>query len=153
MSARWDIQPRTRDLQPDDVERVIAVERAIYEFPWTPGNFQDAITAGYHALLLELDRHLIGYRIMMTGAGEAHLLNLSIATDWQRRGYGRLLLLASIRDARQAGATAMFLEVRPSNDAGLALYNQTGFRRVGMRKRYYPATVGREDAWVMSLPL
>ncbi|MBC7781850.1 MAG: ribosomal protein S18-alanine N-acetyltransferase [Proteobacteria bacterium] len=153
MSARLDPRPLTRDMCRGDLADVIEVERRIYDFPWTEGNFRDAIEAGYHASVLEFDRHLVGYRVMMIGPGEAHLLNLSIAHAWQRRGFGRHLLLASMREARLAAALTMFLEVRPSNAPGIALYGDLGFRQVGVRKGYYPAADGREDAWVMSLPL
>ena len=136
-----------------DLARVMQIERHIYEFPWSEGNFRDAIVAGYHAAVLEFDRCLVGYRVLMLGPGEAHLLNLSIAADWQRRGFGRQLLLATVHEARAAEVQTMFLEVRPSNTAGIALYLDIGFRRVGLRKGYYPAAGGREDAWVMSLPL
>jgi ribosomal-protein-alanine N-acetyltransferase len=153
MSARWDIRPHSRDMRVADLPRVMEIERGIYDFPWSEGNFRDAIVAGYDAAVLEFDRYLVGYRVLMFGPGEAHLLNLSIARDWQRRGFGRQLLLATLRDARAADATTMFLEVRPSNDAGIALYLDIGFRQVGLRKGYYPAAGGREDAWVMSLAL
>ncbi len=152
MSARWDLRPESRRMQARDLPAVLAVERRIYDFPWTEGNFRDAIQAGYDGAVLEFGGALVGYRMMMFGPGEVHLLNLSIAADWQRRGFGRQLLLASIHDARRAGAETMFLEVRPSNAAGIALYEAVGFRRIGVRKGYYPALAGREDAWVMSLP-
>lgn len=139
-------------MQARDLPAVLAIERRIYDFPWTEGNFRDAIQAGYDSAVLEFGGALVGYRMMMFGPGEVHLLNLSIAGDWQRRGFGRQLLLASIHDARRAGAETMFLEVRPSNAAGIALYEAVGFRRIGVRKGYYPALAGREDAWVMSLP-
>lgn len=136
-----------------DLPRVVAVEDRIYDFPWTEGNFRDALRSGYDAAVVEFGGSLVGYRVMMYGPGEAHLLNLSIAADWQRRGFGRQLLLACLHDARQAGAETLFLEVRPSNAAGLALYEGTGFTRIGVRRGYYPAVGGREDAWVMSRPL
>jgi ribosomal-protein-alanine N-acetyltransferase len=136
-----------------DLPAVIAVEDRIYEFPWTEGNFRDALRSGYDAVLVEFGGSLVGYRVMMYGPGEAHLLNLSIAAEWQRRGFGRQLLLACIHDARQADAQTLFLEVRPSNAAGIALYESTGFSRIGVRRGYYPAVGGREDAWVMSRPL
>jgi len=153
LSARWDIRPQTRDMSPRDLPRVMEIEWRIYAFPWTEGNFRDAMVAGYPTTVLEFDRHLVGYRVMMLGPGEAHLLNLSIAHDWQRRGFGRQLLLATIHEARLAGTATLFLEVRPSNEAGIALYEDVGFRQVGLRKGYYPAADGREDAWVLSLAL
>jgi len=153
VSARWDVQPVARRVQLQDLPAIVAVENRIYDFPWTEGNFRDALLSGYDAALVEFGGTLVGYRVMMIGPGEAHLLNLSIAADWQRRGFGRHLLVASIHDARRADAKTLVLEVRPSNAAGIALYEGIGFERIGIRKGYYPALDGREDAWVMSLPL
>ena len=153
MSARWDEQPRLRALNRDDLPAVMAVERDIYPFPWTEGNFQDSLAAGYDAALMEFGGHLVGYRVMLLAADEAHLLNLSVAAAWQRRGYGRQLLLATMLDARRAGARVMLLEVRPSYEAAIALYASAGFRVLGTRRGYYPAHGGREDARVMSVTL
>jgi len=153
MSARWDEQPRLRAMDCADLAAVMTVERAIYPFPWTEGNFRDSLAAGYDAAVLEFGGHLVGYRVTLIAAGEAHLLNLSVAADWQRRGYGRQLLLASMLDARRAGAGVMLLEVRPSNLAAIALYASAGFQGVGTRRDYYPADGGREDARVMSVAL
>lgn len=153
MSARWDVRPVARRMGMRDLPAVVSVENRIYDFPWTEGNFRDALRSGYDASVVEFAGTLVGYRVMMFGPGEAHLLNLSIAADWQRRGFGRQLLLASIHDARGPDAQTLFLEVRPSNAAGIALYEGIGFQRIGVRRGYYPAIGGREDAWVMSLPL
>ena len=76
---------------------------------------------------------------MLVAAGEAHLLNLSIAAAWQRRGHGSALLAEAMRLARGRGAASMFLEVRPSNRPGQALYERIGFRKLALRRGYYPA--------------
>jgi ribosomal-protein-alanine N-acetyltransferase len=89
----------------------------------------------------------------MLAAEEAHLLNLSIATACQRQGYGSLLLRRLCEVARGRGARLILLEVRPSNAAGLQLYARHGFQRAGLRREYYPAQAGREDALVLRLPL
>ena len=58
-----------------------------------------------------------------------------------------------MRLARGRGAQHLFLEVRPSNLAGKALYDRFGFREVAVRPGYYPAHAGREDALVLTLAL
>jgi len=153
VSARWDTRPLLRAMQPADLPAVMVVERQIYAFPWTEGNFRDSLASGYDVAVLEFAGQLVGYRVILPGAGDAHLLNLSIAAAWQRRGYGRQLLLASMLDARRAGAQVMLLEVRPSNEAAIALYASVGFRVLGTRRDYYPSEGGREDARVMSVNL
>lgn len=142
-----------RPMAEADLPAVMAIENAIYAFPWTQGNFRDSIAAGYSCWIYLRDGGLIGYAVLMPGPDEAHLLNLSIAADCQGQGYGGLLLLRLRDIARARGARRMFLEVRPSNLAGLRLYVRHGFQRVGLRRGYYPAQAGREDALVYSLQL
>lgn len=137
----------------DDLVEVLAVEQSIYEFPWSCGNFVDSLRAGYRCLVYRGESGIVGYAVMMLGAGEAHLLNLSVAAREQRRGHGTGLLQHLIEMARDEGARLLFLEVRPSNAAGRLLYAKHGFRQVGVRRGYYPAREGREDALVLGLDL
>ena len=136
-----------------DLPKVMAIETAIYPFPWTQGNFRDSLAAGYSCWICVRNGELIGYAVVMLASDEAHLLNLSIAAGCQRQGYGSLLLWRLCEFARGHGARLIFLEVRPSNAAGLRLYERHGFQRVGLRREYYPAPAGREDALILRLPL
>jgi len=137
-----------------DLDDVASVEQQIYPFPWTRGNFADSLNAGYSAWVL---RDAIGvlqaYAIMMLAVDEAHLLNLSVARDAQRRGLGWRTLEWIAEVARGHGAHTLLLEVRPSNPAALRLYQRYGFERVGLRRGYYPSRDGREDALVMRVML
>ena len=136
-----------------DLAMVHVVESDIYEFPWTVGNFRDSIASGYDCRVLRDGADLIGYAVLMSGAGEAHLLNLSVARAWQGRGVGSRMLARVLDAAREAGSSMLFLEVRPSNEVGRQLYARRGFRQVGLRKNYYPARNGREDALVLAINL
>jgi len=136
-----------------DLAEVLAIERSVYEFPWTAGNFRDSLRAGYQCRIGLLRGALAGYFIMMAAAGEAHLLNLSVALHLQRQGHGGALLRAAMQLARKSGARLFYLEVRPSNALGRALYARNGFHEIGVRKNYYPAANGREDALVLSVDL
>lgn len=140
-------------MTPADIERVMVIESDIYEFPWTTGNFNDSIKAGYHCWLVASGETVIAYAVVMLGAGEAHLLNLSVARAAQGRGIGRQLLQDVMAAALAHGAHNMVLEVRPSNRAGRALYGKAGFAQLGVRKAYYPARGGREDALVLARAL
>ena len=142
-----------RPMSPTDVEAVIAIECGIYPFPWSSGNFLDSLSAGHSCWVYEFGPHLVGYAVMMVAADEAHLLNLAVAGDWQGRGMGRKFLQHLIRLAREHHAEAMLLEVRPSNIAARRLYTSTGFAEVAVRKKYYPAENGREDAVLLELAL
>lgn len=145
--------PVLRPMRFDDVEVVLAIEHRIYAFPWTRGNFRDSLSSGYSCWTYDFADHPIGYGIMMLAAGEAHLLNLGIAHDWQGQGMGRKFLRHLIEVARQDGADMMFLEVRPSNDRAIALYLSEGFNEIGLRRNYYPSANGREDAILMGMAL
>ena len=145
--------PVIRPLGPDDVDRLIDIERAAYPYPWTRGIFADCIRVGYPCTGLQLGPDLAGYIILSWGAGECHLLNLCIHPDWQGQGHGSLLLEQGIKQARSAGCAVMFLEVRQSNEGAARLYQRRGFRHIGHRRNYYQADDGREHAIVMELDL
>ena len=153
MSAVLKDVPRLEPMTGADLDEVVAAEKAIYTHPWTRGNFADSIAAGYDCRTWRFGGDLIGYFVLLVAAGEAHLLNLSIAATHQRRGYGSSLLDEVIRLARERNARQLFLEVRPSNTGAQALYSRFGFRRVAVRRGYYPAHSGREDALVLQLAL
>ncbi len=149
MSAQLDALPRFRRMQPDDLAAVGSIERAVYAHPWTPGNFTDSLHTGYHCWVMACGGTITGYSVMMVAAGDAHLLNLSVAADWQRRGLGSALLRWMLKLAQDERAQAVYLEVRASNTAGQALYAQHGFAEIGSRRGYYPAGALREDAVTM----
>jgi ribosomal-protein-alanine N-acetyltransferase len=143
--------PLCRMLNSRDLDAMIAIEEAAYEFPWTRGIFADCIRVGYECWGLQIGSELIGYTIISQSAGESHLLNLCIHPDWQNRGMGSLLLDHAIDRAKIHQCSCMFLEVRPSNPAGQSLYLKRGFSVVGERPDYYRSHEGRESAVVMRL--
>ena len=153
MSAVLKDQPRRAAMAEPDLDAVLAIEGAVYSHPWTRGNFADSLRAAYSCRTLRLDQELLGYFVLMVAAGEAHLLNLSVAQAHQRRGHGSALLREAQRLARGQGGKRIFLEVRPSNSAGQVLYEKFGFRKIALRRGYYPAVQGREDAIVLSVAL
>ncbi|HEV3010493.1 MAG TPA: ribosomal protein S18-alanine N-acetyltransferase [Burkholderiales bacterium] len=158
MSAVLKDQPELVPMREPDLEGVMAIESVIYTHPWTRGNFADSLRAGYECRVLKLGAgllggELLGYFVLMIAAGEAHLLNLSIAAAHQRAGHGSWLLGEAMALARKRSARTLFLEVRPSNRGAQALYTRFGFRKVAVRRGYYPAHAGREDALVLTLPL
>ena len=106
----------------EDVPAVMVTEEAVYPFPWTDGIFRDCIRVGYQCWLAYEDGRLIGHAVMSVAAGECHLLNLSVATGDQGKGYGRQFVVFLMEIAKQQGADSMLLEVRPSNLAAIHLY-------------------------------
>ena len=132
-----------------DVPVVVAIERSAYQFPWSEGIFRDCLRVGYICRLAEVGGEIAGYGIMSIGAGEAHILNVCVRDEYRGRGIARKLLLYLVERARSAGMYEAYLEVRPSNTIAARLYHSLGFEQVGLRRGYYQATNGREDAVVL----
>lgn len=146
--------PWHRTMQVADLDRVMTLEASAYSHPWSRGNFIDSLAAGYDIeLRLGLPDTLIGYFVALRGVAETHLLNLTVAPAWQRRGHARALLARLADQCRARADEALWLEVRQSNAPARALYRAEGFEEVGLRRGYYPAERGREDAVVMRLGL
>ncbi len=145
---------RLETLTLNQLDALLAVEQRAYPHPWTRGNFIDALASGYQAQLLMAGDQLLGYFVAMMGVDEVHLLNLTVAPEFQRQGWSRVLLDALALWSRGQRAQWLWLEVRESNLRAQKIYLENGFHRVGERKRYYPADHGqREDAVVMSRAL
>jgi [ribosomal protein S18]-alanine N-acetyltransferase len=141
-------------LQAAQLEAVMRVEQSAYAHPWTRLNFTDALTAGYEAQLLMAEGELLGYFVAMQGVDEVHLLNITVAPKYQRQGWASVLLEALATWSRGLSKQWLWLEVRQGNARAMAAYEKNGFRRMGVRKKYYPSGNGeREDAVVMSLKL
>lgn len=138
-----------REMRQTDLATAAGIERSAYEFPWSPGIFRDCLLAGYTSLVLEQGAAVIGYGIMSVAAGEAHLLNLALAQSARGQGHGRRLLEHMLDLAQGAGVEGLYLEVRPTNRAALALYHAAGFQVIGRRRAYYRAVGGAEDAVVL----
>ena len=145
--------PAVRPMREGDVDGVVGLERRAYEFPWSRGIFLDCLRVPYDCRVLEQRGLLAGYSVTSLALDEAHLLNLCIAPASQGRGLGGFLLDHVLRHAAQAGARVVYLEVRPSNARALALYDRAGFARIGVRRNYYRAAGGREDALVLARAL
>ena len=138
-----------RSMQDADIAQVLRIERLSYAFPWTEGIFRDCLRVNYTCRVAEIGVVTVGYGILSVAAGEAHLLNLCVADAYRCRGIGRRLLAHLLLAAGGAGAKEAFLEARPSNTSAIRLYQSLGFTQIGMRRGYYQAIDGREDAIVL----
>jgi [ribosomal protein S18]-alanine N-acetyltransferase len=135
----------------NDLPDVLTIENDVYPHPWTRGNFLDSLYNGYETWTLrDAVGMLAGYFLVMLAVDEAHLLNISVRRDLHGKGLGRLQLDKVVAIAREKGMQSVLLEVRPSNQRALAVYQRYGFVQIGLRKGYYPAVSNtREDAIVM----
>ena len=149
MAAVLEDKDGIRFMCEEDIERVMSIETAEYEFGWTAGIFRDCLRVGYIGLVYVADGQIVGYGIAATRAGECHILNLCVSGEYTRRGIARALLDRVLSMARRMRVHSAYLEVRPSNHTALRLYLRNGFRQIGIRRDYYPAAYGREDALVL----
>ena len=136
-----------------DVNAVLNIEQAVQAYQWTHGNFTDALNHGYECRVYEQDGEIHGYAVLMPVLDEAELLNIAVAAGQQRKGLGRLMLREILNTARKKNTRCVFLEVRPSNTAAIALYRSVGFAGIGLRRGYYQSTNGSEDAIMMACEL
>ena len=148
------VEARLAPMREADLDAVLALELLAYPHPWQRRHFADCLAGGYPAQLLMGGDTLLGYFVAMPGFEEVHLLNLAVAPSHQRQGWALVLLDALVLWARGQGLQWVWLEARASNTRAVQVYKARGFRTVGVRKHYYPASHGqREDALVMSLKL
>ena len=136
-----------------DVDAVLAIEYRVCPFPWSRDNFTDSMASNYSCWVCRVDRQLAGYFVLMLAVDDAHLLTIAVAESHQRRGLGARLLRQAMIIGLAGGAQTLLLEVRPSNVKALAMYRHFGFKQIGVRRGYYPADGGREDALVLTHPL
>ncbi len=151
-TAEWLLAPEVRPMRTEDLDSVMEIERASFSTPWSETSFRNLLSREDADLWVAIvDGALRAYAVVWYVDREAELGNLAVARRWRRRGLGRWLLDWALNAARTRGTGQIFLEVRESNRAAQRLYEERGFRRVGVRRRYYRAPA--EDAWVMCLEL
>ncbi|MYZ43105.1 tRNA (adenosine(37)-N6)-threonylcarbamoyltransferase complex dimerization subunit type 1 TsaB [Schauerella aestuarii] len=143
-----------RAMTPADLDDVAQLEARLQQFPWTRGNFADALEAGYDACVVRDEQALLGFCLLMMAPDVAHLLVIAVDDSRHRQGVGTYILEWCMARTANRGLPAILLEVRPSNPGALAFYARHGFAQIGVRKGYYPAPhQQREDAIVMKKTL
>lgn len=141
-------------MQQNDLAEMVAIEQAANHFPWTIKNFEDCLKAGHQAwVFCKESGETLGFTIVQPVVDEAHLLNICVRTDMQGQGYGRKILDHIIEFANSRSSVLIVLEVRRSNQRAQQLYLRAGFNERSVRKDYYPAKKGREDAILMGMDL
>lgn len=159
MAAQCSARRSLVDMRIEHLDSVLCIERSAYGTPWTRGNFVDSLHAGCAAwCLFDEKADIVGYVVALQGAGEIHLLNLTVAGAAQHRGHARHMLDRLVAAGAAGGAGQVWLEVRASNLRARELYRRFGFVEVGLRKGYYPCAPSaganaREDAIAMTYGL
>lgn len=133
------------DLGASDVEELIELEGLCFEYRWTRDQFLLGLESGaYRIIGVRRKSLLAGYMAFSMIEDEMEILNLAVHPDYRRQGLGEALLARSFEICAAEGITKSFLDVKVSNDPALALYRKFGYKKIGVRKKYYPDT--REDA-------
>lgn len=139
-------------MREENLPFVVAIEKAVHYSPWSIKNFQDSLRSSDQCWTISIDHKIVGYGIVSCAGGDAELLNIALDHHWRRHGFARALLLHLIELVKLQAET-LFLEVRQSNDAAIALYQSLEFNEVGVRPNYYPDKKGREDALIFAKSL
>ncbi len=146
-----------RPMEPEDIHRVLVIERAVFSQPWSRSHFEEHL--GYRPLaqawLVEREEGIVGFllawyiAIYAEGTGEVHILNIAVKSEWQRQGIGAQLLKRAVQHGLEIGCDTATLEVRESNTVAQNFYKTFGFQVIGNRRNYY----GNEDALLMKASL
>lgn len=133
-----------------DLPEILTIETTGHAYPWSEGIFLDCLRVGYYCPALIGEGKIQAYGVMSAAAGEAHIFNLCVLDTLRGKGLGEVMLLHLLECASAGKVNTVFLEVRPSNNVAINLYEKVGFIEVGYRKNYYPDGEGREDALIMA---
>jgi ribosomal-protein-alanine N-acetyltransferase len=137
-----------------DVSEVAALEEQIFPDAWSADSFLAEVErreeVGYPVVVRD-EEGIVAYAVAWFLVDEIHIGNIAVRPERQGQGLGTSLLTHVLDEGRRRAMTYATLEVRPSNERALALYERFGFREVGRRRNYYHDN--REDAKVLACEL
>lgn len=147
----YHVGPRLADMK--DLAGIAALEMTVFSHPWNEEMVASSIQGTYdHVKIFETaEGEIAGYIIYSAVCDSADLLRVAVSTGSRRCGIGRKLMEAMIDDCKDRDVQSIFLEVRESNAAAIAMYEQLGFMKISTRKKYYNSPV--EDGLVMQKQL
>lgn len=141
------------NIDSNNYDAAFKLQTLCHAFPWSRGQFADCLTPPYFAEQLVLDDMVIGYYVGLKVSVECTLMDIGIHQDYRGKGFGCAVVKRFLRACNRQQAAEAWLEVRCSNSTAIHLYRQLGFEDIEVRKAYYPAAEGREDAIIMKLEL
>jgi len=139
-----------RTFTQSDIGPVLAIEEKVHIAPWNEETFKTCFQQGYKGWVLEVENKIVGFIIVSITYDECHILNICVNHEYQRQGYGKLLMEHMQDHAKTAGIAVIYLEVRRSNSRAIRLYEKMNFHLIGERKNYYPTVSGHEDALILA---
>lgn len=125
-----------------DLHQVHEIEQKSYDFPWTLNGFEKSLDQGLNYVFCDIDNRMLGYCCILPVLDEAHILNICVAPNFQRKGVAKQAFLSILDGLKNRDFKVVLLEVRESNYPAQSLYKQLGFTEDGVRKGYY-----RSQAW------
>ena len=138
----------------DDIKLVGSIERSSFSDPWGDTEFESALESPATIFLVAQDSKtaaVCGYAIALIVLDESEILNIAVDSQTRRSGIGGVLLDSALQRLRDRGATAVYLEVRETNESARRLYVSRGFKELSRRKNYYRKPT--EDALVLALAM
>lgn len=143
-----------RQMTSADIPAVLAIEQATQISPWIEQAFIESLQV-YSCWVIEQNNAVIAFGIISIkkSVGESHIMDIAVKPEKQGQGLGKQLLLHLLYCAEIGGGYSVLLEVRRSNVKALQLYKALGFNEIGVRKNYYPAVNGREDAIMLGFEI
>ena len=135
----------------ENLDEIVKIENRCHLTPWTNKNFIDSYDAKNLFKVLKNENDIIGYYIALFALDECELLNITITSELQKKGFGELMLKDLFSECREVNIINIFLEVRKSNLLAIRLYKKNGFNEIGIRNNYYQNKDGNEDAILMGL--
>lgn len=145
---------KARKMQQSDIADVVSIEQSANQFPWSRNNFEGCLKSKHQAwVFVDDNKRIQAYAVVQKVVDEAHLLNICVKPSVQRQGLGREILNHIVDYAKSISSVLIVLEVRSSNERAQKMYLSAGFNEMSVRKNYYPAKEGREDAILMGLDL
>jgi ribosomal-protein-alanine N-acetyltransferase len=137
------------DTPPSDLRTAYSIHQKAHPSPWAFSTFEDCFTRPYYGVLAYSDQAVAGYAIMLEVLDEATLMDIAVSENRRSRGVGQALVDEVVGKSNKNNMAVMWLEVRQSNQAAIALYNKNGFEHIETRKNYYSTPTGKENALVM----
>ncbi|HEV2288433.1 MAG TPA: ribosomal protein S18-alanine N-acetyltransferase [Candidatus Acidoferrales bacterium] len=127
-----------REMQSSDADSVLTIQtQSIEAAQWPKKDYESLERAGFRGWVALVEDQVAGFLVVRLIAGEVEILNLAVAPNMRRRGFGESLLNAAITWAGQNGASRAYLEVRQKNHSAAEFYKAHGFHAIGMRPNYY----------------
>lgn len=138
-----------RKLTSRDLDKLMIIEKESFSLPWSRESYEAELHNHFASYLVcDWEGEIAAYAGIWTVFGEAHITNVAVGKRYRQRGMGRTLMQELEKVALAKKTRRILLEVRPSNQAALAMYHGLGYVQTSVRKEYYADN--QEDALVMT---